>query len=447
MAAMLMQQGQQQPQGQMVSGRYVPTSFFQNLVPLANIAASKYIGEKADTEQAKLAAAVRQNRRLAEQKISDLTFGTPDVPTEMAGPYGVSGSGQNVPMPVAIQAGRSPDLAGALREINTNQYGAGKELKPLIFKQMMPDPTELEKNYKAAVRQGYTGTITQYKNQMTDAQREENRIAKARLNLSQQEQAFNLGLPMAGGAGGSQVMPQTAPQAPLQTVNFGSPILAAGQQVAPQQGVMPQQQVMPNQPPRFNSKAEQDIYVATQKEKGKLQAEAQAALPTALNTVNSGLKAIEGMIGDTTVDAKGNLVYGKVPPHPGFKTAVGVTGITGGFGAAGYIPGTDTTDFKQRFKQIEGKSFLAAIDSLRGTGQITEVEGAKATAAINRMSLAQSEKEFVEAANELKEVMAKGYQTAQQKAGVAPFNPNAQPNVGGSKPTIPRYNLKTGQWE
>ena len=33
MATMLMQQGQQQPQGQMVSGRYVPTSFFQNLVP------------------------------------------------------------------------------------------------------------------------------------------------------------------------------------------------------------------------------------------------------------------------------------------------------------------------------------------------------------------------------------------------------------------------------
>jgi hypothetical protein len=62
LATMLMQQGTQQPQGQMVSGRYVPTSFFQNLVPLANIAASKYVGEKADTEQAKLAQKIREGK-------------------------------------------------------------------------------------------------------------------------------------------------------------------------------------------------------------------------------------------------------------------------------------------------------------------------------------------------------------------------------------------------
>jgi hypothetical protein len=447
MATLLMQQGMQQPQGQMVSGRFVPTSFFQNIVPLANIAVSKSIGEKADAEQAKLAAAIRQNRRQAEQKISDLAFGTPDVPTEMAGPYGVSGSGQNVPMPVAIQAGRSPDLAGALREINTNQYGAGKELKPLIFKQMMPDPTELEKNYKAAVRQGYTGTITQYKNQMTDAQREENRIAKARLSLSQQEQAFNLGLPMAGGGGGSQVMPQTTPQAPLQTINFGSPVLAKGQQVAPQQGVMPQQQVMPNQPPRFNSKAEQDAWLAGEKKRNELRIEAQAALPNALNTVNSGLKAIEGMIGDTTVDAKGNLVYGKIKPAAGFEAAVGMPTASSLFGLSSFFKGSDYKDFEARFKEIEGKSFLAAIESLRGTGAISEVEGAKATAAINRMSLSQSEKEFVKAANEFKDVMAKGYLAAQQKAGVVPFNPTAQPSVGGSKPKRLVYNLQTGAFE
>ena len=62
MAQMLMQQGQQQPQGQMVSGRYVPTSFFQNIAPLANIAASQYIGNKADTEAAKLAQKIREGK-------------------------------------------------------------------------------------------------------------------------------------------------------------------------------------------------------------------------------------------------------------------------------------------------------------------------------------------------------------------------------------------------
>jgi hypothetical protein len=229
MAAMLMQQGQQQPQGQMVSGRYVPTSFFQNLVPLANIAASKYIGEKADTQQAKLAAAIRQNRNLAEQKISDLAFGTPDVPTEMAGPYGISGSGQNVPMPVAIQPGRKPDLSGALREINTNVYGAGSELKPLIYKQMMPELTPEQKRFNAAVADGSwnvqkQGGLNAFLNQMSEKDKQSIAIDRARLGIAQQQLAYDtgIGMPgMGGGQGGGQVSmggqsgqftPQTMPQ-------------------------------------------------------------------------------------------------------------------------------------------------------------------------------------------------------------------------------------------
>jgi hypothetical protein len=162
MATMLMQQGQQMPQGQMVSGRFVPTSFFQNLVPLANIAASKYIGEKADTEQAKLAAAIRKNRAAAEESILNKVTGTPDQVTEMAGPYGVSGGGQNIPMPVAVQEGMKPNLPAALREISTNQYGAGKDLKPAILKQMMPEDTSDYKNYLKVKAEGYPGTFNQY---------------------------------------------------------------------------------------------------------------------------------------------------------------------------------------------------------------------------------------------------------------------------------------------
>jgi hypothetical protein len=136
MATMLMQQGMQQPQGQMVSGRYVPTSFFQNLVPLANIAASQYVGKKADTEQAKLAAAIRQNRAAAEESILNKVTGTPD--------------------------GMKPDLSAALREISTNQYGAGKDLKPAILKQMMPEDTSDYKNYLKVKAEGYPGTFNQY---------------------------------------------------------------------------------------------------------------------------------------------------------------------------------------------------------------------------------------------------------------------------------------------
>ena len=240
MATLLMQQGTQQPQGQMVSGRYVPTSFFQNLVPLANIAASQYVGKKADTEQAKLAAAIRQNKNLAEQKISDLAFGTPDIPTEMAGPYG-----GNVPMPVAVQPGRRPDLTGALREINTNVYGAGSELKPLIFKQMMPEPTPEEKRFKAAVADGSwnvqkQGGLNAFLNQMSEKDKASLAIDRARLGIAQQQLAYETGIGMPGmpGMGGSQGGGQ---------LNMGG---QGGGQFAPK--TMPQYEYNPNLPLKEN---------------------------------------------------------------------------------------------------------------------------------------------------------------------------------------------------
>lgn len=414
-ANLLMQQGTQQPQGQMVSGRYVAPSWTQQLAPVVGMLTGAYMAKQGDTKASELAKEIRKGKAEAEENIIKDITGY-DKTTELAGPY----TG-NVPMPTAVQK-VEPNLAEALRKIRTNEYGAGKEYVPTILKQMMPDPTELERNYKAAQKQGYTGTIVDYKNMMTEAQKEENRIARARLGLAAQEQAFNLGLPMGGAGGGAP-----SGQAPLQTIAPGSPILAPGQQPTMQLGVS---EAMP----RFTSKAQQDIWVATQKEKGKLQAEAQNALPGALQTVQSGLEAINGMIGDTTVDKNGKLVYGKTQPHPGFSGAVGISGIGSGFGAAGFIPGTDVKDFQSRFKQVEGQAFLGAINTLRGTGAISEVEGAKATAALNRMSLSQSEAEFVKAANEFKDVLQKGYAAAQQRAGVLPVNVNAQPSIGGSSP-------------
>jgi hypothetical protein len=62
---MLMQQGQQ-PQGQMVSGRYVAPSFAQMLQPVANMLAGAYVGKQSDTESAKLA------QKLRTQEMSDL---------------------------------------------------------------------------------------------------------------------------------------------------------------------------------------------------------------------------------------------------------------------------------------------------------------------------------------------------------------------------------------
>jgi hypothetical protein len=152
-------QQSQQPQGQMISGRYVAPSWTQQLAPLANIAASKYIGEKADTEAARLAQQIRQGRNAAEESIINKVTGTPAQATEVAGPYA-----GNVPMPTAVQPAVAPDLAGALREIGTNQYGAGKDLKPAILKQMMPEDTSDYKNYLKVKAEGFPGTFNEYQN-------------------------------------------------------------------------------------------------------------------------------------------------------------------------------------------------------------------------------------------------------------------------------------------
>jgi hypothetical protein len=115
MAQALMQQGQQQPQGQMVSGRYVAPSFFQNILPLAQMYAGNRLAEKGDERALALAAKLRQ--RQGEDVKSYMQAMTPTT-TEMAGPYGVSGAGQNVPMPTATQG---PDYAKAF-QVAYNSY-------------------------------------------------------------------------------------------------------------------------------------------------------------------------------------------------------------------------------------------------------------------------------------------------------------------------------------
>jgi hypothetical protein len=88
MAEMLMQQGMQQPQGQMVSGRYVAPSIFQNLAGLANTYMGQRGIEKAEQAQLNLAKQLRADEASAtadymQQKLGRPAIaGTPDIPTE-----------------------------------------------------------------------------------------------------------------------------------------------------------------------------------------------------------------------------------------------------------------------------------------------------------------------------------------------------------------------------
>lgn len=106
--------------------------------------------------------------------------------------------------------------------------------------------------------------------------------------------------------------------------------------------------------------------------------------------------------------------------HPGRETA---TGVSGSIDPRNYIPGTDAKDFSVALDQLKGKTFLQAFETLKGGGQITEVEGAKATAAIARLNTAQSDKAFKAALGDLRGVV----EGAIERSGAAPGSSDKKP--------------------
>lgn len=175
--------------------------------------------------------------------------------------------------------------------------------------------------------------------------------------------------------------------------------------------------------PEFQRQMEAARTVGREAAKGDITA--QQALPRVLSRAEEGIRLIDELVGQR--DSKGNLIKGS-KPHPGFENAVGATWLPG----LRFVPGTDAAGFMSRFDQLKGASFLEAFESLKGGGAITEKEGAKATDAINRMSIATDEKEFVRAALDLQEVIRKGVENAQRRVvRPAAAAPSAAPAAGG----------------
>jgi hypothetical protein len=106
----------------------------------------------------------------------------------------------------------------------------------------------------------------------------------------------------------------------------------------------------------------------------------------------------------SSIDAQIGAIN-KAIDHPGRKTA---TGLSGQLDPRNYMAGTNAKDFQVVLDQLGGSAFLQAFESLKGGGQITEVEGTKATAAIARLNRAQSDGEFLVALQDLREVMEAG---------------------------------------
>lgn len=136
--------------------------------------------------------------------------------------------------------------------------------------------------------------------------------------------------------------------------------------------------------------------------------EKKAQEETAKNTVEAKANYSQASENATYL----NDLLNKVKNHPGLPGVVGFPNLKE------YIPGTQEKDFRVLLDQVGGKQFLEAFSALKGGGQITEMEGKKATDAIARMQTAQSEKAFREAVDEFQAAISRGVRIKAEKAGI-----------------------------
>jgi len=199
LSQMLLQQAQQQPQGQMVSGRYVAPALTQYLTPLFSAYAGSKGMETAEQKQLDLAKAVRQ---IGGEEVKNI------LETSKKDPY------------------------EAMRLASNAQTPQAKSLLPTLAKALELSPEE--RKYKAAVADGSwnpekMGGFNAFMNQMSEKDKAALAIDRQRLAIAQNTFALDYGIPAQGnGLPQGGVMPQgnRMPQGGIQTVAPGSPILA-----------------------------------------------------------------------------------------------------------------------------------------------------------------------------------------------------------------------------
>jgi hypothetical protein len=198
LADLLQSRALEQPQGQMVSGRYVAPSIIQQLAPLANAYMGRKASEDVESRQAKLANLIRGQNVAETKDIFSTMMGQPEVVRE--GSTLGDEEGNVLPFNKAAVA---PDKMGALMKALNAQSPGGQALAPQLMSSMFKEDTPLvvprggtvvnrkgdviargtpeeEKfpvsyqEYLLAKKEGYTGSYQQYQNE--DANRKQLKI-------------------------------------------------------------------------------------------------------------------------------------------------------------------------------------------------------------------------------------------------------------------------------
>ena len=130
MAQLLMQQGQQTPQGQMISGRYVAPSFTQNLASLANAYVGGELAKKGDKQALELASQLRQRYGDELKEFRNLMQGRENQAPNVQGAYDFAASAYNP----ALQA-------VGIKKLTPEEFTLNEGAKRFIT---MPDGTSRE---------------------------------------------------------------------------------------------------------------------------------------------------------------------------------------------------------------------------------------------------------------------------------------------------------------
>lgn len=250
--------------------------------------------------------------------------------------------------------------------------------------------------------------------------------------VSMEELFGNLGAPPfatspmmnAGAPSGAPAQPEAPPAQPeaVPSVAPATPPVSAPQ--TPVASLSPAEKAEQEARARAQVELATKPQIAAETERAKLSAQAQADaqidLPRIEASANQAIDVIDQLIA-----------------HPGLDY------ITGAFSLAPIVPGTPQAGADALAKQIQGKIFLEAFQMLKGGGQITEIEGAKAEAAMARLQRAQTKKEYVSALEDLKAVLKGGIDRARKKAGGAQ---QSAPEITATGPNGEKIVLRNGAW-
>lgn len=157
---------------------------------------------------------------------------------------------------------------------------------------------------------------------------------------------------------------------------------------------------------------------------GKLSGEAEAKFKGAAPGLENSIRLVDEVINHPSLDDAVGPLQGRLPSF-----------------SAG------ARDFDERVEQLKGQAFLAARAELKGGGQITDFEGARAEAALLRASQAKGEEDFKQAMTEFRAALVRGYELLAEQAGQDGALPTSATQSESQTPTRRKYNPKTGELE